>query len=130
MSAERSAAAPSGVVRRLVDGVLGIAQTRLELLGTEVEQEKLRIGRALLLGAAACIVLTAALLLLSAALVLAVDAAWRLPALGVLGILYALAGGWLVRLAQAALAAPAGGSFAFSVGELRKDRETLQPPEP
>lgn len=130
MSAEAPATAPSGVLRRLLDTVLRIAQTRLELLGTEVEQEKLRIGRALLLGAAACVVLTVALLLLSAALVLALDAAWRVPALAALGVAYVLAGGWLLQRAQAALAAPVGGSFALSVGELRKDRETLRPPTP
>ncbi len=74
-----------GSVRRQGGTLLESVELRLEVIGTEVEREKLRIARGLLLTALGLLFASAALLLLSAAVVLVVSPAQRLPALIVLG---------------------------------------------
>lgn len=119
-----------GSVRRLGGTLLESAELRLELIGTEVEREKLRIGRGLLLAALGLLLAAAALLLLSAAVVLMVSPAHRLLVLIALGGVYSLLAAWLLHAARAALRAPSEGAFALSRAELRRDREALRPPAP
>ena len=113
-------------VRRLGGSLLETAELRLELVGTEIEREKLRVGRGLLLAAVAMVLSVAALLLLSAAVVLMVEPAQRLAILLVLGVIYAVLAAWLMHAARVSLRAPADGAFALSRAELRRDREALR----
>ncbi|MDH4289756.1 MAG: phage holin family protein [Aquincola sp.] len=115
-------------LRRLAHTALGIAEVRLELLGTELEQEKLRVAGALLLGAIAFMLLTVALLLLTGFVVLLFWDGYRLPAIAVLALLFGLAGLWALSRSRARLRASQGGPFALSLGELRRDRNGLAPP--
>lgn len=121
-------------LRRLGRTTLEIVAVRLELFGTELELEKLRIGNALLLGAFGLMLAMAALLLLTAFVLLMLDPAYRLPSLGLLALAYALAAFWLLRRARAALQNEGDGAFALSRAELRRDRESLggasSPPAP
>lgn len=119
-----------GSMRRLGGTLLESAELRLELLGTEVEREKLRIGRALWLAAAGLLLAAVALLLLSLALVLLADPGLRVAVLLALGVLYLLSAAGLLCGARAVLRAPGEGAFALSRAELRRDREALHAPAP
>ena len=50
--------------------------------------------------------------------------------MGVLTLLFACGGWWLLRRAREALKAGDGGPFALTLGELRRDRAGLEGPEP
>lgn len=117
-------------LRRLLDTTLSIGQVRLQLLGTELEQEKLRVFRALLTAAFGLLLLgTASILLAGLALLLFWDR-WPVQTLALLVLLYAGSGAWLLARAGTALRAPTGGAFALSLGELQRDRDTLGATEP
>jgi uncharacterized membrane protein YqjE len=117
-------------LRRLVDTAVGIVQVRLELLGTELEQEKLRVFEALLWAGTALMALGLTLALAVAFVVLLFWDGYRLAAVGVLTLLFAGGTAWLVHKARERLQAPDGGAFALTLGELRKDRRDLGvPPE-
>jgi uncharacterized membrane protein YqjE len=119
-------AAPGGLyaaLRRLLANSAELAEVRLALLATELQQEKLRALDALvwlLLGVAAAGV---ALVLASLFVVLLLPEPLRLAALGVIVLVYA-GGAWLaLRLARARLTASP--PFEATLAELRRDREAL-----
>lgn len=114
-------------LRRLLDTVLGIAQTRLELIGTELEQEKLRLLGALWQGALALLLLGLALVCALGFVVLLFWDGYRLPAIGALVLLLGGGGLWTLGRARAALRSPEGGMFALTLGEFRRDRDGLVP---
>ncbi len=130
MSEERAGGGLFESVRRLSGTLLQTAELRLELLGTELEREKLRIGRGIVLGAAGMLLAAVALLALSAALVLALEPGQRLTALVVLGAAYAALAVGLLRAALAVWCTPTEGPFALSRAELRRDGDLLRPPAP
>lgn len=112
-------------LRRLIDTGLGIAQLRLELLGTEFEQEKLRVYSAVLHAAVGLMLLGMALVLLLGLVLLLVWDGYRLQALALMTILSGAAAAWMLVTARRRLRAPEGGPFALNLGELRRDRESL-----
>lgn len=112
-------------LRRLAGTTAGIVLVRLELLGTELEQEKLRVIGALWLAAAALLLLGLALVLLVGLIVLLLWDGYRLAAVGGLALLFAGAGCGLLYVARQRLNPPAGGAFALSLAELRRDRDSL-----
>lgn len=117
-------------LRRLADTAVGIVQVRLELFGTELEQEKQRLFDALLWAALGLLMVGLALVLALGFVVLLFQEGYRLPAVGVLTLLFAGGGWWLLRRAREALKAGDGGPFALTLGELRRDRTGLEDPEP
>lgn len=110
-------------LRRLLASSSELAEVRLALFATELQQEKLRTLDALawlLIGVAAAGI---ALILLSLFVVLLLPEPLRLTALGVIVLVYA-GGAWLaLRTARARLAAAA--PFEATLAELRRDREAL-----
>ena len=124
MSADKPASVGLfAALRRLLVSSAELAEVRLALFATELQQEKLRALDALVwlaLGVAAAGV---ALVLLSLFVVLLFPEPWRIAVLGVVVLAYA-AGAWLaLRRARALLAeAP---PFEATLAELRRDRETL-----
>lgn len=114
-------------LKRLLDTVLGIAQTRLELIGTELEQEKLRLLGALWQGALALMLLGLALVCALGFVVLLFWDGYRLPAIAALVLLLGGGGLWMLGRARAALRSPEGGMFALTLGEFRRDRDGLVP---
>ena len=126
------AAASPGLLdslRRLLDTALGLAQARLQLFGSELEEEKLRLFDVLWLAALALLLLGLALVLLLGFVVLLFWDPYRLPAVGVLTLVLGGGGVWLLLRARSLLQASDGGPFALSLAELRRDRDALSPPE-
>ena len=111
--------------RRLFETAVGIVQVRLELFGSELEQEKLRLYDGLLLAAIGLLLVVLALVLAIAFVVLMFQEGYRLAAVGVLALGLGAGGWWLLRRARDGLRAGDGGPFALSLGELRRDRESL-----
>lgn len=125
MSAEP--APPPGVVeaaRRLARSSLALASTRLAILATEIEEERVRLSGAavFLLCALFCMQIAAGLVV-----TLLVVAFWdghRLLALGVLAAVFVVVTLVLAGLARSRLAQRPK-LFATTLGELAKDRERL-----
>ena len=105
-------------------------QVRLELFGTELEQEKQRLFDALLWAALGLLMVGLALVLALGFVVLLFQEGYRMPAVGVLTLIFGGGGWWLLRCARARLHAGDGGPFALSLSELRRDRRGLTDGEP
>jgi len=119
-------------LRRLSATTLGIAQVRLELFGTELEAEKLRLFDALWRAALGLLMLGVALVLAVGFVLLLFWDGYRLAALGVTTLLFAVGGAGLLVRVRVGLRADEGGPFALSLGELQRDRDGLHggPPAP
>ncbi len=109
--------------RSLLGELLRMAQTRLEMLALELEQEKLRVARALRLAAvtAVCAWLAGFTLVLWVALALRPSV--RFIALGALFALFALGGlaSWIALRRALTRDSP----FSRLIGQLRLDRASL-----
>ena len=95
--------------RRLATTVVDAVQTRLDLAATELEEERLRLERYVLLGIATLFFLSLGMLLFTALVVVVVSAFWKhagLVALGVFTVVYLGLGLW----------------SAFTLNRLVKDR--------
>lgn len=111
-------------VRQLLATGVDTLRTRLELLSTEVEQEKLRLFDAVLWAGLALLLMGMGLLFLCGLVVVLLWEQHRLLALGGLAALFLGGGVWVLQQARARLRAP-GGLFATSVAELERDRTEL-----
>ena len=109
-------------------GLLGTGVTllhnRLELLGVELAEERLRLSSLLAYGAAAFLCITVGLIFLSVFLTVLLWENNRLLALGVFSALFLGAGIASLTLAMS-LARSGSKLFSASLGELYKDREAL-----
>ena len=128
MSQEAGAPRPPGLVdslSRLGRSGLALLRTRLEILGTEIEEERIRFARLALAVAAIAFCLQMAVLLFVIFLVVFLWETHRLATLGGFAVFFLVAGvvGILVlkhRLARRPK------MFASSLGELVKDEERLK----
>jgi len=112
-------------LRQLLGTAVEIANVRLALLSTEIEQEKLRLFDVVLMVGLALILLTVGVLLLSALVVLLFWDSYPLVVLGALTALYLAGGVWMMRRARQRFRSP-GGPFGISVAELERDRAGLE----
>ena len=112
-------------LRQLLSTAVEIANVRLALLSTEIEQEKLRLFDVVLMVGLALILLTVGVLLLSAFVVLLFWDSYPLVVLGALTALYLAAGVWMMRRARQRFRSP-GGPFGISVAEFERDRAGLE----
>lgn len=120
-------ASPEGLFASLK--VLGatfaaILQNRLELLSTDIAEERARLGSILLLSLVALFCLGVGVLLLTLLVVVLFWDTHRLAALGTLTVLFLAAGGWIGGLALQRLRSKPR-LFEASIAELAKDREHL-----
>lgn len=113
-------------LRSVAAGALGILQTRLELLATELQEEKLRLGMLLGYAAAAFFFLGFGAVLLALFLTVLLWDSHRLLALGVSTSLFLVIGA-LAAAAAARLARQGSRLFAASLAELARDREAMAP---
>jgi uncharacterized membrane protein YqjE len=123
------APAPGSLGSRLrssIAGALGLLQTRLELLATEFQEEKLRLGSLLGYAAAACFFLGFGAVMLALFLTVLLWDSHRLLALGIFTALF-LAIGILAALAAARIGRQGSRLFAASIAELAQDREMIRP---
>ncbi|MBK8118614.1 MAG: phage holin family protein [Sulfuritalea sp.] len=111
-------------------GLLGTGVTllrnRLELLGVELAQERLRVLSLLAYGGAAFLCIAAGLVFLAIFLTVLLWENNRLLALGVFSALFLGAGIASLSLAMS-LARSGSQLFSASLAELRSDREALTP---
>ena len=123
------APAPGSLGSRLrssIAGALGLLQTRLELLATEFQEEKLRLGGLLGYAAAAFFFLGFGAVLLALFLTVLLWDSHRLLALGIFTALF-LAIGIIAALAAARIGRQGSRLFAASIAELAQDREMIRP---
>jgi len=112
-----------GRVRSLLDQVLRIAQTRLELLAVEIQQEKIAFSRQVLLASLTAICALLAGLTLIVWIALALPQETRLIVLGVLFALLVIGGiGCWFALKRYAKRDPL---FSRVIHQLRLDRTSL-----
>ncbi len=103
---------------------LALAQNRLQLLGVELAEERLRLLSLVTYGAVALICLSAGLVFLAVFLTVLLWDSHRLLALGVFSALFLGAG--IATLMMAMNFARAGSTlFQASLAELARDREAL-----
>lgn len=113
-------------LRGLLSTSLGMAKLRLELFGTELEAEKLRLLDALWRLGLGVLLLGVGTVLAAGFVLLLFWESYRLAALGAMVLLFIGGGVSLLLWARAGLAAGNGGPFALSLGELQRDLNGLQ----
>ena len=99
---------PAGLIaslRGVLVSVLGIAGTRIELIGLEVAEEKERLVGLLFTVLAAAFALSLAVLLVTFLVIAHFWDSYRLTAIGGFALLYAAVGGWLITGLKRELAA-------------------------
>jgi len=128
MSQEAGARRPPGLVdslSRLGRSGLALLRTRLEILGTELEEERIRFARLALAVAAIAFCLQMAVLLFVMFMVVFLWETHRLATLGGFGVFF-LAAGVIGMLVLKRRLARRPKMFASSLGELVKDEERLK----
>jgi uncharacterized membrane protein YqjE len=128
MSQEAGAPRPPRLVdslSRLGRTALGVLRTRLEILGTELEEERIHFARLALAVAAIAFCLQMAVLLFVAFLVVLLWESHRLATLGAAAVAFLIAGVVGVLVLKRRLARRPK-MFASSLGELVKDEERLK----
>ncbi|MDO8931402.1 MAG: phage holin family protein [Rhodocyclaceae bacterium] len=115
-------------LRGLVATGVATLQTRLELLSTELQEEKARVLGLLAYGAAALVLLAAGVVFLAVLLTVLLWDSHRVLALAVFATLFLGAGGLALAMTLR-LARSDSRLFAASLAELAQDRDTLEPRE-
>jgi len=114
-------------LKRMAGTLLAIFQTRLELLSSEMEEERLNIGQMLLYGGIALFFFGLAILLLTIFIVVLLWDSYRLPVLGSFMALYFVAG-LLAWNALRRVAREKSKLFSASLAALADDRDQLALP--
>jgi uncharacterized membrane protein YqjE len=123
----KSQRADHGPVRRLLSSVFAILQTRLELVGIELAEEKDRLITILFLGVAAMMLAMLALIALTALVAIVFWDTYRWQALATITAVYALAAVFCgVKARNGLHNAPA--IFEATLNEFEKDREIFRKP--
>ena len=127
--AEREGAAARGgllqSIRHLAQTLVGAARTRLEILATEIEEERVRLEQLLLVALAAAFCLALGVVLCVALVVLCYWDTHRLAAVGMFASAF-LAAGVVFGLILRGKAKTRPKPFAITRGELAKDRDLLR----
>ncbi len=112
--------------RRLGDAGLALVQNRVELFAVELEEQKVRLIRLLVLVAAAVFFANTAILVVTATIVFVVSERARVPVMIGLSVFYLLAAAaaFLVLRKELKEAPP---PFEGTVNEIKKDRQWLSP---
>jgi len=120
---------PVGILeslRKLGRTGVAVLQNRLELLAVEVEEQKVRLVKVLVLAGAAVFLANSALLAVSATIVMLASERARIAVLIALSVVYVSAAAWaFLALRKELRSAPP--VFQDTVAELKKDGEWLNP---
>lgn len=116
-----------GSIRGLLQGGVALLHNRIELFATELEEQRVRVVRLLLLSAVTVFLFNSALLVVTALIVFVVGPGARLPVLAALAFLYSgsTLGAFLLLRRELRSAPP---PFRDTIGELKKDTACLEPP--
>jgi uncharacterized membrane protein YqjE len=131
MAQREGAAARGGLlhsIKHLAQTLLGAAQTRLEILATEIEEERVRLEQMLLVALAAAFCLVMGIVLCVALVVVYFWDTHRLLAVGMLAAGF-LAAGVVLGLILRDKAKTRPKPFAITRGEMAKDRAMLREPK-
>jgi len=111
-------------LRGLCDAALALLQNRLELFAVEVQEEKARLLRTVVLAAGVLFLAGVAAVMVTISIVLLVGESARLPVLIALTLVYVLAavGAWFALRKHLCSAPP---PFRGTISELKKDRDWL-----
>ncbi len=113
-----------GSIRRLIGNLLGVLQTRLEILSLDITEERFNLARMLVVIVCVLFCFQLGILLAVLFVALAVADADRLPAIGiaalVLLLLAIIGAAWLWRWLKTRPPL-----FAGTIAELQKDRDHL-----
>lgn len=121
----QSQRAEHGPLRRIIGAVFSILETRLELIGIELAEEKDRLIGVLFLGLAATLLATLALIALTALIAIAFWDTYRWQALAGITAVYALAAIVCgVKARQGLRNAPQ--MFQATLNEFEKDHELFR----
>jgi uncharacterized membrane protein YqjE len=113
-------------LRRLCDRGLALLQNRVELFGVEIEEQKVRLVRLLVLGGLTVLLSCMALGVITATIVVLAGEKARGPVLIALSALYVLAAmAAFMALRKESRSAPP--PFRDTISELKKDRDWLNP---
>lgn len=116
-----------GAVKRLANTMLGIVQTRLELLASDIEEEKVRIEIRLFYASICLLFFWLFMATLTIFITVLFWDSYRLHILAGFTTLYLVVGIWaLQQFRRASNAEP--GLFSASLNELHTDREQLLTP--
>ena len=129
--AEREGAARGGLlhsIRRLAASLLAAAQTRLEILATEIEEERVRLEQMLIVALGAVFCLGMGVVLSVAFVVVYFWDTHRLAAVGILAAGF-LGVGAVLGLVLRDKAKTRPKPFAITRGELAKDHDLLREPQ-
>jgi uncharacterized membrane protein YqjE len=125
MTPERTPQSPPGPLRRILSSAFAIFETRLELIGIELQEEKERLIGVLFLGLAAMMLAMMALISLTVLIAIVFWDTYRYQALGGITLLYVLiAVGCGLRARSNLRDAP--NMFDDTLAEFRKDRDTFR----
>jgi uncharacterized membrane protein YqjE len=113
-----------GPLRRIVSSVFAIFETRLELIGIELAQEKERLIGVLFLGLAAMMLCMMALITLTVLVAIAFWDTYRWLSLVVITLAYVLVAVFCALRARSGLL-DAPNVFDSTIAEFRKDRDTF-----
>jgi uncharacterized membrane protein YqjE len=113
-----------GSLRRLCDNGVTLLHNRVELLSVELQEQKARLVKLLVLAAVASLVGFVAFLLLNAVILVAVGDEARFPVLIGLCVLYALVAAAAIFALRKELRAPL--PFSGTLDQLKKDQEWLR----
>ncbi len=114
----------TNAVKTLASTALGVVQTRIELLATEWEEERARLGRIWVAMSFALFFTGIATVLAAAFVVLIFWESYRLWALGGVAVLFVIAAAACWRIAAAAIAAKPR-LFTATLSALAEDRAAL-----
>jgi uncharacterized membrane protein YqjE len=113
-----------GPLRRIVSSVFAIFETRLELIGIELAQEKQRLIGVLFLGLAAMMLCMMALITLTVLVAIAFWDTYRWQSLVVITLVYVLVAVLCALRARSGLL-DAPNVFDSTIAEFKKDRDTF-----
>ena len=113
-----------GPLRRIVSSVFAIFETRLELIGIELAEEKERLIGVLFLGLAAMMLTMMALITLTVLVAIAFWDTYRWQSLAAITVAYALVAVLCAVRARAGLI-DAPNVFDSTLAEFKKDRDTF-----
>ena len=114
-----------GPLRRIVNSVFAIFETRLELIGIELAEEKERLIGVLFLGLAAMMLTMMTLITLTVLIAIAFWDTYRWQSLAAITVAYALVAVLCAVRARAGLI-NAPNVFDSTLAEFKKDRDTFK----